>query len=88
MISLDKKKIYDKRPNNFRYVLQVLRYTPTVTFFKELFYLFAYYVINHVKGISKAHIGKGSRIWPTALLRDAEPIYICYNITINYNSIL
>lgn len=82
------RKIYDKCPNNFQYVLQVLRYTPTVTFFKELFYLFAYYVINHVKGISKAHIGKGSRIWPTALLRDAERIYIGNNTTINHNNIL
>jgi hypothetical protein len=29
--------------------------------------LFLYYIINHVKGISKAHLGKGIRIWPTAL---------------------
>ena len=70
------KVIYDKRPTYLQYVLTLLRYIATLSFFKEAFYLFAYYVINHVKGISKAHIGKGSRIWPTVLLRNAERIYI------------
>jgi len=66
----------------------LLRYAPTAAFFREVFHLFAYYVINHVKGISKAKIGKNSRIWPTVLLRNAERIYIGDNTTINHNNIL
>lgn len=82
------KKVRSKRPTYFQYVLQLFRYAPTLAFFKELFCLFAYYIINHVKGISKAHIGKGSRFWPTVMLRNAERIYIGENTTINHNNIL
>jgi len=34
------------------------------------------------------HIGKGARIRPTVLLRDAERIYIGRNSTINHNNVL
>lgn len=44
------KKIYDKRPSMFQYIKQVLRYGLTLTCFREIVYLFLYYVINHVKG--------------------------------------
>ena len=84
----DRMKIYDKRPNTFQYIRQVIRYGFTLTCFRELIYLFLYYIINHVKGISKAHLGKGVRIWPTALLRDAERIYIGAGSSINHNNIL
>jgi len=82
------KKIHDKRPSTFQYVKQVLRYGFTLTCLREIAYLFLYYIINHVKGISKAHLGKGVRIWPTALLRDAERIYIGDGSSINHNNIL
>jgi len=82
------KKIYDKRPSTFQYVKHVLRYGFTLTCFREIVYLFFYYAINHVKGVSKAHLGKGVRIWPTALLRDAERIYIGDGSSINHNNVL
>jgi len=84
----DGKIIYDKRPSTFEYVKQVLRYCFTLTCFREIVYLFFYYVINHVKGIHLAHIGKGTRIRPTVLFRDAERIFIGEGCTINHNNIL
>lgn len=81
-------KIHDRRPSTFQYIKQVLRYGFTFTCFREIVHLFFYYVINHVKGISKAHIGKGVRIWPTVLLRNAERIYIGDGSSINHNNIL
>lgn len=81
-------KIYEQRPSRWQYLLQVLRYTPTLTFFRALVYLFFFYVVNHVKGVCKAHVGKATRICPTALLRDAERIFIGSNCTINHNNIL
>jgi acetyltransferase-like isoleucine patch superfamily enzyme len=88
MSKRSKSKIYDKRPTTFHYVKQVIRYGFTLTSFREIVYLFFYYIINHVKGISTVHLGKGVRIWPTALLRDAERIYIGEGSSINHNNIL
>jgi len=80
--------VYDKRPTTFQYILQLLRHGLSLTSVKEFAHLFAYYVINHVKGMRRAHIGKGARIWPTVLLRNAERIYIGENTTINHNNVL
>jgi len=80
--------VHDKRPTTFQYILQLLRHGLSMTSVKEFAHLFAYYVINHVKGMRRAHIGKGARIWPTVLLRNAERIYIGENTTINHNNIL
>lgn len=80
--------VHDKRPSALAYVVQVLRYLFTPTFFREIARLSAFYAINHVKGISKIHRGQGARIWPTVLLRNAERIYIGDNTAINHNNIL
>lgn len=88
MSTRNDKKIYDKRPSTFQYVKQVIRYGFSFTCLREIAYLSFYYIINHVKGISQAHLGKGVRIWPTALLRNAERIYIGDGSSINHNNIL
>jgi len=88
MSPTNNKKIHDKRPSTFSYIKDILRYGFTLTCFREIVYLFFYYIINHVKGISKAHLGKDVRIWPTALLRNAERIYIGAGSSINHNNIL
>ncbi len=82
------KKIVIVRPTKAPYIRQVLRYMFSIVFFKEIFHLWAYYIINHVKGMHLVHIGNGTRIRPTVLFRDAERIYIGNNCTINHNNVL
>lgn len=83
-----KEKVCPKRLTNSQYVLQILKYGLSLIFVKEMFYLLAYYIVNHVKGLHEAHIGKGARIRPTVLLRSGERIYIGDYCTINHNNIL
>lgn len=82
------EKIYVERPGSKEYILQILRYGFTFTCIKEIFYLTAYYIINHVKGLKHISVGPGTRIRPTVLMRDAERIKIGKNCTINHNNIL
>jgi len=82
------EKIYSERPTPSHYFMQVLKYGLSPICVKQLVYLFAYYVINHVKGLHLAHIGKGTRIRPTVFLRDAERIYFGEGCTINHNNVL
>jgi len=88
MVAAKGHKIHDKRPTWLQYVFLVLRYTLTFSFLRELFHLFAYYVLNHVRGMCTAHIGRNSRVWPTALLRNAERIHIGERTSINHSNIL
>jgi len=81
------EKIYLTRPTKWQFVKQILRYTFTLDFIKEAAHLYAYYVLNHVKGVSQVNKGKGTRIRPTVLLRDANRIYIGQNCTINHNNV-
>ena len=82
------EKIYLTRPRKGAFIRQVLKFSFTFVFLKEIFYLFAYYVINHVKGVALVNKGKCTRIRPTVLLRDAERIHIGDNCTLNHNNIL
>ncbi|MBN2456502.1 MAG: acyltransferase [Sedimentisphaerales bacterium] len=70
------------------YIWQILKYGVSITFLKEIFYICAYYIINHVKGLCLIHRGKNVQIRPTVLFRDAERIYIGDNCTLNHNNIL
>jgi len=78
-----------ERPSALNYLWQSCRYGPlSLTFWKELLHLTAYYGVNHVKGLCRAHIGKDTRIRPTVLFRDAERIFIGDGCTINHNNVL
>ena len=89
MSDKQRKKIFIERPSSIEYVMQVVRYGLfSVTFYRELFHLFAYYAVNHIKGINRAHIGPRTRIRPTVLFRDAERIHLGKGCTINHNNIL
>lgn len=83
------RKIYLDRPSTLDYVWQAIRYGPLcVAFWKEIGHLSAYYSINHVKGVCRAHIGAGTRIRPTVLMRHAERLHFGRHCTINHNNIL
>jgi len=82
------KKRTVKKTSTRWYIFQIFRYGLTLVFVRELFYLCAYYIVNHVKGVYLVHRGKGVRIRPTVLMRDAQRIYIGDNSKINHNNIL
>jgi acetyltransferase-like isoleucine patch superfamily enzyme len=88
MSANEPEKIYLTRPTSGEFLGQIFKYIFTFTFIKEIFHLFAYYVLNHVKGLCLVNKGKGTRIRPTVLLRDAERIHIGRHCTINHNNIL
>jgi acetyltransferase-like isoleucine patch superfamily enzyme len=60
----------------------------SLTFFKQIFSLFAYYIVNYVTGRRKATVGKSSKIHPTVILRQGERITIGSNCLINHNNVL
>jgi len=83
------EKIHVERPSSLNYLWQTFRYGPlSLMFWKEVCHLMAYYGINHVKGLQRAHIGTGTRIRPTVLMRDAERIFFGQYCRINHNNIL
>lgn len=83
------EKVHIERPSTLSYLWQTVRLgVLSLTFWKELEHLMAYYGINHIKGLRLAQIGKGTRIRPTVLFRDAERLFIGEGCTINHNTIL
>jgi len=66
----------------------ILRYTFSLTALKSFGYLFAYYIVNHVWGRAKVHVEPGAKIRPTAILRDAERIFIGRNSAVNHLCVL
>ncbi len=76
------------RSKNTQFVLWLLRYSFSWTAIKSFVYLFAYYIINHVVGVSKIHRKRGARIRPTAILRDAQNIFLGENTAVNHLCVL
>jgi len=77
MASEKMKMIKDTLRNVFRF-----------KFISELIYLGAYYALNHVKGLKTIQRGKGVKIRPTVLLRDAERIILGDYSMLNHGNIL
>jgi len=85
---IKKNRVIFKRPSRKLYFAQIISVTFSVTFFKHLFSLFAYYIINYVRGRKIISIGSNSKIHPTVILRQAERISIGKNCLINHNNVL
>lgn len=66
----------------------VLRNVFSFKFLSELIYLAAYYALNHVKGVRTVNKGKGVKIRPTVLLRDADKIFLDDYSMLNHGNIL
>jgi len=78
----------NQRHKNIQFIFWLIRYSFSWTAIKSFFYLFAYFIINHVVGVSKVHRKRGVRIRPTAILRDAQNIYLGENTAINHLCVL
>ena len=57
-------------------------------FIKESVYYAAYFALNHVKGIREVNKGKGVKIRPSVLLRDAERIHLGDYTMLNHGNVL
>jgi len=77
-----------ERPSKKEYLVQIITTVISFAFIKHLFSAFAYYVINYVRGLKIANIGKNTKIHPTVILRQAERIFIGENCLINHNNVL
>lgn len=68
--------------------IDVLRNVFSFKFISELIYLAAYYALNHVKGVRTVNKGKGVKIRPSVLLRDADKIFLGDGSMLNHGNIL
>lgn len=82
-----KKVVYDKHSKWF-YLGQAILSVITLRLFYDLFYLFAYFIVNHTMGVRLATIGKGSKIHPTVLVRHGERVVLGKGCFINHNNVL
>jgi acetyltransferase-like isoleucine patch superfamily enzyme len=81
-------KIYEVRPTRSQYFWMFARTIFSLYFIKEILMLFAFYVINYVRGRKLATIGKKCHISPTVLMRYPERIIIGDNCLLNHNNVL
>lgn len=83
-----KEYVVFDRPSKREYLIQIITTVFSLTFIKHLLSLFAYYIINNVRGKKIAHIGENTKVHPTVILRQAERIFIGDNCLINHNNVL
>jgi acetyltransferase-like isoleucine patch superfamily enzyme len=74
--------------NTLKMVGDVLRNIFSLKYISELFYLAAYFALNHVKGVRQVQKGRGVKIRPSVLLRDAERIFLGDHSMLNHGNIL
>ena len=85
---IKKEHVVFDRPSKKEYLIQIISTIFSLTFIKHLFSLFAYYIINYVRGRKIAAIGKNTKVHPTVILRQAERIFIGDNCLLNHNNVL
>ena len=76
------------KPSKLTRLGQLLLTCFSLAHFKWLFSLFAYYLINYVRGRRKIRIGKDTNIHPTAMIREGEFITIGDHCLINHNNLI
>ena len=81
-------KVQHKRPSKWKYIKQVAWAFISLKVFAYMIELLLYYTVNHIIGKSQAKIGKGSKIHPTVILRQANRISIGKGCLINHNNVL
>jgi len=82
------KRVVFNRPSSIKYLGQIVGVIFSFTFVKHLCSLFAYYLINYVRGRKVSTIGEHSKVHPTVILRQPERIVIGKNCLINHNNVL
>lgn len=78
---------HNKMPK-WKMFFQVIKFTVLFIAPFKMLQLYSYYIINHIYGCHKAKIGKGTKIRPTVILREAENIIIGNYCGFNHNTIL
>lgn len=76
------------KPSKVKYLRDIITTVFNLKLFLHFFKLIAYYLINYVVGYSKVKIGKGTKLHPTVILRQAERISIGEHCLINHNNVL
>jgi len=64
-------------------IMEVIRYTFSLTMLKEIIYKFGYFIHDHVAPRARMHTKSNPRIHPTASLRYGHNIYLGANSHIN-----
>lgn len=85
------EKDYRAKPRNqveWKDLLEVFRYTFTLTFVKAMLYKFGYFIHDHVAPRAQLHIKGNPRIHSTASLRCGRNIYLGENSRISPYSCL
>ena len=80
------QKVKFNRPSKFTYLKTIPG--ALFEFIKHIVSLLGYYYVNFVLGRKRAIIGKGSKVHPTVILRQAERISIGENCLLNHNNVL
>jgi acetyltransferase-like isoleucine patch superfamily enzyme len=82
------QKVEFDRPSKIKYLFSIVATVFSLTFIKQCFSLFAYFIVNYVWGRKKASIGKGTKVHPTVIMRQSERIVIGKGSLINHNNVL
>lgn len=88
MNTKNSKYIIEDKPSKIVYFGMSLRSLFSICFVKQILVLFAFYLINYIRGRRLAQIGKKCHISPTALLRYPERIIVGDECLLNHNNVL
>lgn len=81
----ERKRVNYDKPGKIGRIGECLRAFFSLTFIKWVLNRFAFTLINNVRGIQVARIGKNTNIHPTAVIREAEQVTIGDHCLINHN---
>lgn len=70
------------------YIKLVLKYIFNLSFFKYLFKIILYKIINSVHGLASVNVGINTNIHPTVIIRSPKLVFIGDNCFFNHNTIL
>lgn len=76
------------KPTKTKRALQVLSTIFSITYVKWVIRRFAISVIDNVRGLRLAKIGKGTTIHPSTLIREGEYVTIGEHCLINHNNLI
>lgn len=77
-----------KQPGKGKRIAQVVCTIFSLTYIKWLLKSFSYHVIDRVRGLRLAKIGKDTKINPTAIIREGEYVTIGDHCLINHNNLI
>lgn len=76
------------KPSKLTRIGQLMATVLSPSCFKWMSEIYAYVLINYVRGRRKMHVGKHTNIHPTAMIREGEYITIGEHCLINHNNLI